>query len=248
MTIAGSTARIRQLVLACDSLERADQLQDLLALGAPYADPGVGEFGLTNAVFALGDQFLEIVVPVSQAAPASRFLERSGPGGYMAIFQTDDLGAVRARCDALNLRRVWNIDLEDISASHLHPADIGAAIVSIDEARPAKSWRWGGPEWQAQTVSGKITGADLTSPDPAALATRWADVLGLSVEQEDKTFLVRTADGPLRFSQGAIEALQAFRLQVPGPESCLKRADVMGLSVAGNTVKFSGIDLILEAL
>ena len=51
--------RIRQLVWACESLASADDLKRLLDLGEPFADPGVAEFGLENAVFAIGDQFLE---------------------------------------------------------------------------------------------------------------------------------------------------------------------------------------------
>ena len=129
--------RLRQLVIAAETLETADQLSELLGLGPPFVDPGVQEFGLENRVYAIGDQFLEVVVPMAETAPARRFIERAGEGGYMAIFQTHDLDTLRARVDRLGIRRVWNIDLPDISASHLHPADIGGAIVSVDEARPA---------------------------------------------------------------------------------------------------------------
>ena len=45
--------RIRQLVWACESLASADDLKRLLDLGEPFADPGVAEFGLENAVFAM---------------------------------------------------------------------------------------------------------------------------------------------------------------------------------------------------
>ena len=40
-------------------------------------------------MFALGDQFLEVVVPVEDETAAGRFIDRTGgQGGYMAIFQT----------------------------------------------------------------------------------------------------------------------------------------------------------------
>ena len=133
-----SPPRLRQLVIAANSLDTADTLQSVLGLGEPFPDPGVGEFGLVNAVFAIGDQFLEVVVPTAGTAPAQRFIDRGGEGGYMAIFQTDDMAALRTRVDGLSIRRVWNIDLPDISASHLHPADIGGAIVSVDEPRPGR--------------------------------------------------------------------------------------------------------------
>ena len=37
--------RLRQLVIAAETLEAADQLGELLELGAPFVDPGVKEFG-----------------------------------------------------------------------------------------------------------------------------------------------------------------------------------------------------------
>src|SRR5580692_7164194 len=49
-------ARLRQAVLVAAELEPvADALQAALGLREPFRDPGVGEFGLHNAVFALED-------------------------------------------------------------------------------------------------------------------------------------------------------------------------------------------------
>ena len=83
--------RIRQLVIAANDLSTADALRAVLDLGAPYPDPGVGEFGLINAVFAIGDQFLEVIVPTRDDAPARRFINRQGEGGYMIIFHVPDI-------------------------------------------------------------------------------------------------------------------------------------------------------------
>ncbi|MEC7290308.1 MAG: hypothetical protein VXW22_09500, partial [Pseudomonadota bacterium] len=158
--------RIRQLVFASYDHDDIAQLKRVLGLGEGFVDPGVQTFGLTNGVFALGDQFLEVVVPTEDNTAAGRFIDRTqGMGGYMAIFQTPDLNGVRERADARQIRRVWNTDRDDISASHLHPADIGAAIVSIDEARPEGSWLWGGPDWAANSQPGAITQLDVTAID-----------------------------------------------------------------------------------
>ncbi|MFN7055003.1 VOC family protein [Hyphomonas sp.] len=234
--------RLRQLVIAARSLETADQLAQVLSLGTPYIDPGVGEFGLVNRVYALGDQFLEVVVPVAETAPAARFIARGGEGGYMAIFQTDDIAATRARADAAGIRRVWNIDLPDISASHLHPADVGAAIVSIDEARPAESWRWGGPDWQKNAVPGRLTGAVLTSNDPARLAARWAQGLGV----EANGGLVKIADADLMIHPGPVDRLARFRLAIPDAAEAAARAIRLGLEVVDNELRLAGVGLVLE--
>src|SRR3954452_17922023 len=176
-------ARLRQGVLAARELGPvAAQLGETLGLGEPFADPGVGAFGLHNAVFALGDCFIEVIAPTEPETAAGRWLDRRGSdGGYMLIFQLDDLEGARARVAERGIRVVWSIDLPDISGTHLHPADMRGAIVSIDRPIPAESWRWGGPDWTGKAgtgARGEIRGVEVAVPEPEAAAERWADVLG----------------------------------------------------------------------
>lgn len=240
--------RIRQLVIAAESLEAADQLQAALELGEPFADPGVAEFGLENAVFALGDQFIEVVAPTTSDAPVQRFLKKNGPGGYMAIFQTDDLKAARARVDGAGIRRVWNADLDDISASHLHPADVGGAIVSIDEARPWESWRWGGPDWQKTAVPGELIGAVIEGTDPGQLASRWAAALGRPASTgPDETRIDLDQGHRLIFQHSGEQAkLEAFCVNVDNAMDALERADRLGLETFGDALMIAGVRLILN--
>lgn len=162
------------------------RLREELGLGEPYEDPGVGEFGLRNAVFAIGDAFLEVVVPTRPGTAAGRYLERhGGDAGYMLIFQLDDLDGARARAGELGIRVVWQIDLPDISGTHLHPGDMRGAIVSLDRATPPESWRWGGPDWTGRGgtgAPGRLAGATVAVTDPDAVAERWARVLGMSAD------------------------------------------------------------------
>lgn len=164
------------MIAARDLDAAVAELRDALPLGDPYADPNVDYFGLRNAVMPLGDTFVEVVSPVRDDTAAGRFLDRRGDGAYMAMFQLDDLAGARARAAAIGIREVWSIDLDDISACHLHPADIGAAIVSLDRPVPPESWRWAGP-WQAHGDA-RTTGLTLSARDPEALAARWGEVLG----------------------------------------------------------------------
>ena len=78
--------------------------------------------------------------PRARATAAGRHLERhGGDGGYMVIFQLDDLEAARERVQRRSgVRVVWQVDLPDISGTHLHPADTRGAIVSLDRRRPAR--------------------------------------------------------------------------------------------------------------
>jgi hypothetical protein len=178
--------RLRQVALvAHDCGQVSDALRAAFGWGEPFHDPGVGRFGLTNAVFAAGDTFVEVVAPVQAGTTAGRYLERrGGDGGYMAIFQVPDLAAARARLPGLGVRVVWTADLPDIAGTHLHPKDVPGAIVSLDWAEPAGSWRWAGPAWTGRVPEhpggGGVTGVTIEVADPAAAAARWAAVLGVT--------------------------------------------------------------------
>jgi hypothetical protein len=198
--------RLRQAVLVATELAPVERaLRESLALGEPFRDPGVAMFGLENAVFALGDCFLEIVSPTQSGTAAGRYLERHGGDcGYMVMFDLEDLAGARARADANAIRVVWQIDLPDISGTHLHPADIGGAIVSIDGSNPYGSWRWGGPEWTGQLgegAPGALAGVVLAVAEPAAVAARWANVLGVALDDGGQA-LALDGGREVRFVQG----------------------------------------------
>jgi len=186
-----SRVRLRQAVLAAGELEPvASALQSALELGEPYHDPGVGQFGLTNSVFALGDCFLEVVSPAQADTAAGRHLQRHGGDcGYMVIFDLEDLEGARARAQAADIRVVWQIELPDIATTHLHPADMRGAIVSIDRSSPYGTWRWGGPAWSGRTGSGapgRLAGVTIAVADPESVAARWAHVLGVPMLDGDQ--------------------------------------------------------------
>jgi Glyoxalase-like domain len=180
-----TAVRLRQAVLVAAELEPvAERLRTELGLGEPFADPGVAAFGLHNAVFALGDAFLEVIAPIQSDTAAGRYLERhGGDGGYMLIFQLEDLDSGRKRVLEMGIRVVWQIDLADISGTHLHPADTRGAIISLDRADPPESWRWGGPDWTGKAgtgAPGRLAGATVTVAEPEAVAERWARILGVA--------------------------------------------------------------------
>jgi hypothetical protein len=175
--------RLRQVALvARDCGQVAGELRDAFSWPEPFHDPGVGQFGLTNAVFAAGDTFVEVVAPARPDTTAGRYLERrGGDGGYMAIFQVPDLAVARRRVADLGVRVVWTADLPDIAGTHLHPRDVPGAIVSLDWAEPQQSWRWAGPSWTGQApehARGGIAGLTIEVTDPPVAAARWAAVLG----------------------------------------------------------------------
>lgn len=198
--------RLRQAVLAVEALEPvAAELRAGLGLAEPFNDPGVGLFGLRNAVFALGDCFLEVVSPTEPGTAAGRYMDsHGGDGGYMAIFDVEDLEGARARAEQLGIRVVWEVELPDISTAHLHPADMGGAIVSLDRPDPPGAWRWGGPEWTGKVgrgAAGRLTGIAVAVDDPETVAARWGEVLGMVPVREQGELALALDGGEVRFRQ-----------------------------------------------
>jgi hypothetical protein len=191
--------RLRQVVLAASDLDAvAQELETALGVSRPFVDEGVGHFGLRNAVYAVGDMFVEIVSPVAEGTAAGRQIQRRGGDcGYMAMFELADATQMRARLDRLGTRIVWETAHDDIVDLHLHPKDIPGAIVAVDATTPAGSWRWGGPAWTATIPAhdaGGLAGLTVAVLDPEGAADRWAAVLGLDADGH----VVDLADGGQR--------------------------------------------------
>jgi hypothetical protein len=191
--------RLRQVAIVahdCDSV--ASELRRAFGWPPPFHDPGVGQFGLTNAVFAAGDTFVEVVAPARGDTTAGRYLERrAGDGGYMAIFQVADIAAARRRIAALGVRVVWTADMPDMAATHLHPRDVPGAIVSVDWAAPPEAWRWAGPAWTGRApehAPGGVTGLTIEVTDPVATSHQWAAVLGTSAGGGEHTAMIELPD------------------------------------------------------
>lgn len=198
--------RLRQVALVAHDCEKtATALQETFGWSDPFHDPAVGEFGLINAVFPVGDTFVEVVSPVQPGTTAGRYLARRGSdSGYMAIFQMPSLEEARRRVTDLGVRVVWKADFDDIAGTHLHPKDTPGAIVSLDWASPTNSWRWAGPAWTGTAPdhpAGGIVSITVEVGEPAVAAQRWARVLGLDAEVGGALALVRldSAGQCLRF-------------------------------------------------
>ena len=238
---------VRQVALVARELEPVvADLGAVFDLAVAFRDPGVGAFGLHNAVMPVGDTFLEVVSPVRAGTTAGRLLDRrGGDGGYMVIVQTADLASDRRRLAALGVRVVWEIALDDIATVHLHPRDVGGAIVSLDEPRPATAWRWAGPTWRDAVrtdVVTRITGVTVAAPDPAAMAARWAEVLGVPRRAGSPTELALDP-GAIRFvaADERGEGVAGLTLAAADPARALAAATARGLRADAGGVVLGGV-------
>ena len=249
--------RIRQLALVAQSLTPLVQnLQSVFSLGEGFTDPGIGTFGLTNCVLPVGDSFLEVVSPTQGGTTAGRLLaRRGGDGGYMVIVQVDgtDLNLVqeRERMAGLGVRIVFDHALPSIATIHLHPRDVGAAILSLDCAQPPASWHWAGPEWETRCradVTHAIVGAALQSADPQATAARWGQILDSpSISQADGPPLIALSPhSVLRFlpdQDGRGDGLAEIDIATSDPNQVMANAQTLGLTAdaKNQTIQLGGV-------
>jgi len=241
--------RLRQVALVARDLDSVvADCAAVLGVEVAFHDPDIATFGLRNAIMPVGDTFLEVVSPVAERTTAGRFLERrGGDGGYMVIVQIDDLAAARRRLAELGVRIVFEVTFDDVATVHLHPRDVGGAILSLDVARPPESWRWAGPTWRAAVrtdVSAALAAVEIACDDPSAMAARWGAVVG-------RAPTTAAGDGPeivlddsvIRFApvrDGRGEGVSAVEVRMSDRTRALATARARGLDVDRDDVAIGG--------
>ena len=246
--------RLRQVATVARDLEPVvDDFRAVLGIEVAFRDPGVAEFGLHNAVMPVGDTFLEVVSPKEEGTTAGRFLERQGgDAGYMVILQTEEsMDDFRRRMQRLGVRVVWMADHDDIRGTHLHPKDVGGAILSVDWAKPAESWRWAGPEWRDRVRTGvvsEIVAAEMTSTDPEAMAGKWSQILERPFVANGRGgWEIELDRGRLYFvpvEPGSPEGVATFHFRCEDPKRAVAAAAARSLEASGNRARVGGVDLV----
>jgi hypothetical protein len=193
--------RLRQIALVARDLRPVEtEICQTLGLEVCYRDPGLSHFGLRHGLYPIGDRLLEVVAPKQDGTTAERFLDRrGGDGGYMVIVQVDDLEGERVRLETGGIRIVFTAEGSGIRGLHLHPKDVGGAILSIDQADPPESWGWAGQDWpyhRCESVVNDLVGVEIQAENPDAMAQRWSVALGKPVS-DART--IELSDASIRF-------------------------------------------------
>jgi hypothetical protein len=245
--------RMRQICLVARELAPVvESLREVFGLTVCHRDPGVGKYGLENALFAVGGNFLEVVAPVQEGTAAGRYLDRrGGDGGYMVITQCQDLAPRRRRCEALGVRIANEIVHPDYVELQLHPRDVGGAMLSFARQEgadaPDSPWHPAGGRVTLSVAAPLLTallGAELQSDAPDRLAQRWSDVLELPVARDaGARAVIVLDDARLRFvpaGDGRGEGLGGLDVRCADPGRALTAARMAGLPVHDDTVVICG--------
>ncbi|MBQ30036.1 MAG: hypothetical protein CL434_09575 [Acidimicrobiaceae bacterium] len=263
--------RLRQVAIIGNEYEQTEAaLSATFGLQVAYRDPGnrpareagVSIFGLKNFVMPIGNQFLELVVPLKEGpgTAGGRYLQRrGGPGGYMLLFQVprSEYELHHRHLTELGVRVVAAgvISEEGSEAMHIHPKDLPGCLVELrwcaNEDVPDGDWWPVERDWRNQRNTDfieAICGAEIQTRDPLGLAERWANVLQVSVAMSDGSPTIPTIDGPIRFTEPSDErpeGLGAIDVRVSEPELVLTRAASFGLDCRDQTIEVSGLRLHL---
>jgi hypothetical protein len=254
--------RLRQIALVAHDLDTAvSALTTTLGIAVCYNDPGVGLFGLHNALLPVGNQFLEVVAPLPDrpdpaATAGGRYLQRrGGDGGYMVITQCDDHGPRRARIESLGVRLAHSFEVPgEFRNLQLHPKDTGGTFFEIDEQlgtgahRIDGPWEPAGREWKRgqrlERVRG-IAAAEVQCDDPGKVAARWGEIAELTPAPGPDGHLQLTLDNAtVRFvpcADGRPEGLGGIDVLTVDREAVLAGAAACGAPVDGDVVHLVGM-------
>ena len=250
--------RLRQIALVAPELEPiVEDLCSVFGLEVCFRDPGVATFGLENALFPVGNQFIEVVAPTKDGTAGGRYLERrSGAGGYMVITQCDDHAPRKKRVEELGVRIAHQFDVANrFRNMQMHPKDTGGSFFEINEqlgdAAHDLDGPWlpaGGAKWKAAQRLDRVRGiaaAELQLDDPAKVASRWAEIAELPVEKTAAGHpQIRLENADVRFvpcTDGRPEGLGGLDLHVTDRDAIVATARERGRLRGENEVYVCGM-------
>ena len=246
--------RFRQIALVAPALEPvAGDLSYILGIDICFRDTAVAKYGLENALWSIGDMFLEIVAPAQAETAAGRYLARSrGHGGYMAIFDCDDPRAKGAACAAIGVHTIVDHTHGAYTGVQLHPRDCRAAMIEfnhtaggdVDPARYAPA----GPDWRRHVRNDqtrRIRAIEVETPTPLELATHWGKIVQRRVEAEaNGDPALRFVEADIRFVRApddSPECIGALALDCVDPDATLARARARGYQPFAGAFHIAGV-------
>lgn len=179
-------ALLRQVVLATDDIGGAGALvREKFRLGKGFADPELDTVGLADDTMALaGGSYLELVAPSGGApmgAALSRWLAKTGGGGYALSVQHSDAVAARDRAVALGVRLAADQLVMGHPIVQFHPADAGL-LLELDGIADPEKWFWDGMgvDPSPDALIDDVVRVDAGVTDPASTTALWTEILGFA--------------------------------------------------------------------
>ena len=249
--------RLRQICLVAPQLEPViSDIADIMGLRVCYRDGNVAKYGLENALLPVDTILLEVVAPFQAGTAAGRFLEKTGGrGGYMAIFCCDDPDARGRHAEEIGVRIANVIGHSPYRGVQLHPRDCRAAFIEFNHTDGSDDilgpYPPAGPDWQksiAKDVTLALTGVEMQSPEPQALAEHWGRIVEMpvSVTASGEAEL-KLPNCSFAFVKGKSEIMSGLTFKVADVAKVLEAAKARGRAVSGNSFELGGVTFALTA-
>jgi hypothetical protein len=249
--------RLRQICLVAPHLEPVvSDIAGIMGLRVCYRDGNVAKYGLENALLPVDTILMEVVAPIGPGTAAGRFLDRTGGrGGYMAIFCCDDPDERARHAGTMGVRVANVIDHAPYRGVQLHPRDCRAAFIEFNHTEGSDDilgpYPPAGPDWQKSVrkdVTQALTGVEMQSPEPQALAEHWGRIIGIPVSHnqsgEPELALVNCT---FRFVQGASDLMSGLTFRVSDIDTVRHTAKARGQPVSGDSFLLGGVTFHLAA-
>ena len=226
---------LRQVVLLTGDLEAAlGQARESFAVPPGTRDvEGMAQIGFVHEVFGFERTYVEICQPTDPASPLAAKVAAKGDAGFMVVVQVADSDTMVQRARGIGIEPLFVKDFHGSPISQWHPRDFGT-IAEFDEMRPADSWHLAPAVYDARStaVVEDVVAVELSVADPAAMAARWATVIGSQVGADGTS--VDAGGRAIRFGT---------RVGVTGVIAVDCRA--ADRARAGETIRLCGVDFRL---
>lgn len=182
-----SLPELRQVVLLTSDLEGT-----LSTLRAAFGVPqgfrdveGMAAIGFKHSVVGFDRTYVEVCEPSDPESPLGQKTKAKGDSGFMVVVQVKDSAAMVARAAGLGIEPIFVKDHHGSPISQWRPRDFGT-LAEFDQINPEEGWHFAPAVYDARSTSvvDDIVALDISVEDPAAMARRWATVLGASVDED----------------------------------------------------------------
>jgi|SRR5271166_5661646 len=243
--------RLRQICLVAPALEPViADIAAIMGIAVCYRDGNVEKYGLVNALMPVDTILLEVVSPFCEGTAAGRFIEKTdGRGGYMAIFCCDDPDARGKAANAMGVRTANVITHAPYHGVQLHPRDCRAAFIEFNHTDGSDdvlgAYPPAGPDWQKfirKDVTQALTGVEMQSPDPQALAAHWGRILAVPVScGPGGAPELKLPNASFRFVEGASEIMSTLEFWVADAAAVCEAAQARGYDVSDDEFLIGGV-------
>jgi hypothetical protein len=228
----------------------------IMGLSVCYRDGNVAKYGLENALLPVDTILLEVVAPFRDGTAAGRFLQKTGGrGGYMAIFCCDDPDARGKHANAIGVRTANVITHAPYRGVQLHPRDCRAAFIEFNHTDGSDDvfgpYPPAGPNWQKsirKDVTQALTGVEMQSPEPEALAEHWGRIIGIPVSRNaGGEPELKLPNASFVFVKGKSDLMSGLTFKVGNVGAVLEAAKSKGCAVSGDGFDLCGVTFRLAA-